>query len=184
MTEEEKKKRRKISQNAWADRNRSYMREKNNAWNKANPEKMRAASAKWAKANREKVRAMKNAWNRAHPEKARARMAAWKKDNQDRYLKAQADYRKNNHGKIKTYQAIRRAKSQRATPSWANTFFIDEIYDLARLRTKILGYQWHVDHIVPLQHPKVCGLHVHNNLRVISGLENKRKGNRHWPDMA
>lgn len=70
-----------------------------------------------------------------------------------------------------------------ATAAWANLFFIDEIYDLARLRTKHLGVVHHVDHIVPLQHPLVCGLHVEHNLRVIPALDNLRKKNLWRPDM-
>lgn len=54
---------------------------------------------------------------------------------------------------------------------------------LAALRTKTTGIRWEVDHIVPLVHPQVCGLHVETNLRVIPAIENRRKGNRHWPEM-
>jgi hypothetical protein len=71
----------------------------------------------------------------------------------------------------------------KATPAWANKFFITEAYHLAKLREKICGGKWHVDHIVPLKSAIVCGLHVENNLRVIPGAENSVKGNRHWPDM-
>lgn len=169
---------------AWADRNREYVRAKSIAYNKANPEKMRAASAKYAKAHPEKVRARKNAWNRANPEKARARTLAWKAANRERALEAGARWRANNFAKRRQYQIERQAYSARAIPRWANQFFIDEIYDLARLRSKVTGQQWHVDHIVPLRSPKVCGLHVHDNLRVIPAVVNRVKGNRVWPDMA
>jgi len=43
--------------------------------------------------------------------------------------------------------------------------------------------QHSVDHIVPLIHPFVCGLHVENNLRIIPLADNIRKSNNHWPDM-
>ncbi len=174
---------RKQIQADYASRNRKAIRIKNNAWRKANMDRARVASAKYAKAHPEKVRERKNAWNRRHPEKARVRMAKWKEANQEKYLASQAKYREDNVGKVRAYQVTRRAASKLATPQWANRFFMSEAYRLAKLRTKVMGYRWTVDHIVPIQSPLVCGLHVENNLRVIPDIDNKRKGNRHWPDM-
>lgn len=145
--------------------------------------KQRAASARYAKAHPDKVRAWRNAWNQAHPEKARERAMQWKKDNPQKYRAAGVSYREKNAAKIGAYRAIRRAANKRATPTWANEFFIDEAYRLAKLRTRVMGFRWTVDHIVPIQNKIVCGLHVHNNLQVIPDVENKRKGNRYWPDM-
>lgn len=75
------------------------------------------------------------------------------------------------------------AKRKMAMPAWANPFFIEEIYDLARRRTIATGFPWHVDHIVPTISHLVCGLHTERNLRVIPGKENQSKKNFHWPDM-
>ncbi len=44
---------------------------------------------------------------------------------------------------------------------------MQEIYDLAALRTKILGFPWEVDHVIPLRSKLVQGLHCEANLRVI-----------------
>lgn len=78
---------------------------------------------------------------------------------------------------------VRGAKVQRACSPWRNRFFVSEIYALARLRTKVTGVKWHVDHVVPLRHPIVCGLHNEFNLRVIPALDNISKGNRSWTNM-
>lgn len=63
--------------------------------------------------------------------------------------------------------------------SWSefDNLFFEEIYDLAKLRTKMTGVEWHVDHIVPLQHKYVCGLHVPANLQCIPAKINLIKGN-------
>ena len=35
-----------------------------------------------------------------------------------------------------------------------------------------------VDHVIPLNHPKVCGLHVPDNLKIVTGTKNLAKGNK------
>lgn len=82
-----------------------------------------------------------------------------------------------------SFQSAKRASVKQATPKWRNKFFINEIYGLSKLRSKVTGYGWHVDHIVPLLSPLVCGLHVEHNLQVIPARTNIRKRNRFWPDM-
>ena len=89
-----------------------------------------------------------------------------------------ARYRKKNRSKVNAYDAMRDAEKRRAIPSWANRSLIRDIYDLSSRRSMEFGYQWHVDHIIPLKSPIVCGLHVEYNLQVIPGVENQIKGNR------
>lgn len=88
----------------------------------------------------------------------------------------------NNRDRHNAKGAYWRAARHRATTAWSNKFFIGEAYSLAMLRTKMLGFPWHVDHVVPLKSSLVCGLHVEHNLAVIPGKENCRKRNWHWPD--
>lgn len=66
----------------------------------------------------------------------------------------------------------RRNTVKRATPKWADKQKITKIYERAARQGKM------VDHIIPLNHPKVCGLHVHNNLRATPKLVNLSKGNK------
>jgi hypothetical protein len=64
---------------------------------------------------------------------------------------------------------------RRATPNWANKELIKAFYkERDRLQAQAPA-SWVVDHVIPLHHPKVCGLHVHNNLQVITMLENNRR---------
>lgn len=130
-------------------------------------EQRRANNLRWSRANADKKRESARQWAAANRERSRARAKAW----------AQA-----NHGRVIANARLREAREKRAMPKWANRFFIGEIYDLANLRTKLLGVPHHVDHIVPLVSPLVCGLHVENNLRVVPASINRAKSNSHWPD--
>lgn len=78
---------------------------------------------------------------------------------------------------------LRRESERRATPEWACRKAIARKWKQAKALTRATGEQWSVDHVVPLLHPLVCGLHVDNNLRVLPLAENLRKGNNWWPDM-
>ena len=77
-------------------------------------------------------------------------------------------------------QAKRRSAKLKRTPAWLSAddiWFIQELYDLAQLRTRILGFAWHVDHVIPLQGQLVSGLHTPSNLQVIPGRDNIAKNN-------
>lgn len=76
-----------------------------------------------------------------------------------------------------------RAKYKRATPPWANRAAIRDKWVESSCATVETGVQHSVDHIVPLVHPLVCGLHVDRNLQVIPLVDNVRKSNKTWPDM-
>lgn len=120
---------------------------------------------------------------RRNPDEARARNAANYRRNRNNHLALMVAWAKRHPEKIIAKNARRRASKSQAVPSWRNDFFIGEAYALARLRSKVMGYRWAVDHLVPLRHPLVCGLHVENNLQVIPAMANSLKGNRSWPEM-
>jgi hypothetical protein len=70
-----------------------------------------------------------------------------------------------------------------ATPPWANRGAMLALHRRAKLLSEQTGTQHHVDHIVPILSPLVCGLHCEQNMCILPGPENTSKGNRHWPDM-
>lgn len=63
-----------------------------------------------------------------------------------------------------------------ASPKWRDRKAIKAVYDEAKRKTLETGIQHHVDHIYPLQGAIACGLHVHQNLRVIPASDNCSKG--------
>lgn len=61
---------------------------------------------------------------------------------------------------------------------------IDELYTVARMMTAETGIQYSVDHIVPIKHHLVCGLHVPWNLQIMKARDNSAKGNKFDPEDA
>lgn len=75
----------------------------------------------------------------------------------------------------------RHADKLQRTPAWADMKKIRKVYEEARVMSLMMDEPWHVDHVIPLRGRKVSGLHVHNNLQILPGVENVRKGNRFEP---
>ncbi len=101
--------------------------------------------------------------------------------NKEHHLAQKREYRQANKGKINALVAARKQHIKERTPSWVGKeemWLIKEIYDLASLRTKMTGRQWHVDHIVPLQGRLVSGLHIPENMQVIPAIINITKKNK------
>lgn len=122
-------------------------------------------------------------WRERNPEKAKQVAKEYARRAPDKALARARRRLEKNRDEVYAYNSTKRSKMKQATPVWAELFFIEEAYRLARLRTKTTGIRWSVDHIVPIQSAVVCGLHCHTNIRVIPVSLNASKGNRWWPDM-
>ena len=75
----------------------------------------------------------------------------------------------------------RKAAERRQMPAWADRERIVAIYEDADRATRETGIQHHVDHVIPLRGKLASGLHVHQNLRVITATENRKKSSRYNP---
>lgn len=98
--------------------------------------------------------------------------AEWLADHEEELTERNKEAERANQGKNAAYVAKHRAKGLNAIPSWADLPAIERLY------AEAAACSMHVDHIYPLQGETVCGLHVANNLRLLSPLENLRKGNK------
>jgi len=99
----------------------------------------------------------------------------------DRYANYFFEYAKANRGKVNAKWMKREAAKKSRTPAWLSDdehWMIEQAYDIAAIRTKMLGISFHVDHIIPLHGKTVSGLHVPWNLQVISAKENQIKSNK------
>lgn len=83
--------------------------------------------------------------------------------------------------KYRLINSKRRAAKLQALPKWVDMVEVKKIYARAVRLTKETGISHEVDHIDPLQNPLVCGLHVHQNLQVLTESENCRKHNKFTP---
>lgn len=110
----------------------------------------------------------KNEWGKRNPEgKAR-----WVFNNPDKRAASSKAYTQKNKPYYAEYSSLRTRKMQMAKPPWADTKVIGWFYEEA----EYLGLE--VDHIIPITHRLVCGLHVPANLQLLSRSANAKKSNK------
>ena len=163
-----------------------------------NPDAAKAANARYAANNPDLVKARKRAYRKRNSEKCKqARKDAYEKNKASELAKAKeyklankvelsrkdSERRKANPHLNRFYRSERRAAERQAKPSWYDSKKVMAMHVKASMMSGDNDVEWHVDHIVPLKSPLVCGLHWHGNMRVITSSENQSKSNRHWPDM-
>jgi len=81
---------------------------------------------------------------------------------------------------------INTAKARHVTeiiqkPSWYgefDAFVLSECEHLCKIRQSATGFDWHVDHMIPLKGRKASGLHCALNFQVIPAYVNLAKNNK------
>lgn len=120
---------------------------------------------------------IKTAWRLKNPDKQKQSEHQWLQNNPEKRKEASSLYRKKNKAYYAEYRSVRSRAVKQAQPIWADTDDIKAVYLEAEY------FQLEVDHIIPLKHPLVCGLHVWNNLQLLSRSENAKKSNKFDQDV-
>jgi hypothetical protein len=107
---------------------------------------------------------------------AEAVFTAWQDRHADSIDRANKDRQHSSLGKVAALAAKARATALGAMPAWADLKAIEAVY------AEAAGLGLVVDHVIPLGGKQVCGLHVEGNLRLLTKLDNLRKGNRYISD--
>ena len=136
-------------------------------WQKQNKDKIKMYSKKWIGENQEKRKKIVLSWRLANPKKVKEMNA-----------KSGRKWSKNNRGKRNAITQKRRAALLNRFPEWADTEKIKTFYLEAERLTKETGIPHEVDHVIPLQGEIISGLHVHNNLQILSRSQNRSKKNK------
>ncbi len=106
-----------------------------------------------------------------------AGMKKWRDANKEHRAAYQDEYIK--AGYSADNLARRRSKKLAATAVWANHKKIQRTYQLAAWASRFTDEPLEVDHVVPLQGELISGLHVEDNLQILSRSQNRSKGNRY-----
>jgi hypothetical protein len=168
--------------NAWyqdnketLEKKRAEKREKTNARKRelyaANKEQIQQKKAEYRAMNREKFRKYATDWYNKNKDTALGRSKSWKASNPD---------------KIASYVRNRQAAKLQRTPCWITAKQLKQIehfYAQAKKLEFETGIRHHVDHIIPLQGKMVSGLHVPENLTIITAKQNLRKNNKFSVDL-
>lgn len=100
-------------------------------------------------------------------------------DNKERLKQYQKEYNKLHpeKGAANAYRRIQRIKD--AKPKWYETDLVKQLYLKRNELRDLWGMVLHVDHIIPIDHKLVCGLHCWNNLQILEGGLNSSKSNHY-----
>ncbi len=132
----------------------------------------------YALANREKVLCRKKRYRESNQLKISAGYNQWLMVNRDKRRAIDNKWGHCNIGKVTAKSRARKLAKLNRTPAWANKQEIEQIYIECTRVSRETGIKHHVDHIIPLRGKTVSGLHVENNLQIITVEENLRKNNK------
>lgn len=180
----------KLYRHEYYIKNKEKIYEQTESYRKANPQIYNENTARWRVENCESIKNYTKTYNERNKEilkiKDKKRKSTpehkkwykkWKSsyfsipENRERRKLKHGIWSKRNKDKICYYSSKRRSDLKNATPTWADLDIIFSFYQEAQYH----GLQ--VDHIIPISHPLVCGLHCEFNLQLLTKTQNISKNN-------
>jgi hypothetical protein len=143
---------------------------------------MKVTRAEYYAKNKEQALVAAQQWRQENQERKKATRKAEYERGALFAREATRKYRQDNPAKVNAWSRKHQLSKRKRTPAWLSPddhWMIEQAYELAQLRTKIFGFEWQVDHKIPLQGRLVSGLHVPHNLQVIPAKTNRSKSNQY-----
>ena len=149
--------------------NKAYMAD----YYQKNQNRMKENSKRYRKENPDYYKTYNNEYYQSNRESLDLANKEWAKNNKEALKAIKHKYYYSERGLVQNKEKAnyRRAAKKMATPSWVCRESLRQIY-------KNCPPGYHVDHIIPLSHPLVCGLHVPWNLQYLPAEENLKKSNK------
>ncbi|MCK5601470.1 hypothetical protein KAR91_06370 [Candidatus Pacearchaeota archaeon] len=138
-------------------------------------------AVEYRQSNREVLKKRKKNYYEQNKEAIAKRTKLYRDKNKENIRLADKLYRENNKDKVYYNKAKYRASKLLRTVQWSDEWVVKQYYILSKKLSNIYNEKFVVDHTIPLQGKNVSGLHVHNNLQIITEKENLKKSNKFEP---
>lgn len=130
--------------------------------------------AEYYQKNREKALAKRKEVYAKNREKIIEESRVYRRENKDKIQ----DYCFRNKAKRNQRAQERRVAVRKATTPWYDPQYLRDLYENIKEAEAIFKTKFHVDHIIPLTHKAVCGLHTQENFQILTAQANWIKNNR------
>jgi hypothetical protein len=180
---------------AYYESRREHIRLKQKEYNEKNKEKLAQVKKEYAEKNKEFVSEYQKKFREENKEKLKEYKKEYYEKNKSKIIEKNKEYQRNNPQKrdkiLRKYKsttkgkiarnASRNARRERERHASLGGVFQKEIYEIYKTCQALnasSSIKYEVDHIVPIMHDNVCGLHVPWNLSIIPAKDNRKKTNK------
>lgn len=175
---------------------RKKMVERSLKYQQEHSEEYRKRQKEWREKNQKKIKEYRDDYYAQNRDEIIEKVVEWQKNNNGAHNEKVYKYRNTEKGKEtrKIDRNSRRKREMEAMTPWVNKAHLKTEYAYASRLNRINAMKGPVpkekkkvvDHLIPLRHPLVCGLHVPDNLKVVNAGDNLRKSNyfdpKDWED--